>query len=284
MELHRLALAVPCTGPEPSPASLGLLAGLSSLRWRVQHFRSRACPMGTEAVGQATGLPGRHLDAWLMPPEVCRRVFARGARGRRPRAGRGDPGGADGDPQLRAPRPTRRPPPDRRGARPAHRGPALLPAVGGPAPAQPPPGRRRRPDRRPGGPRGLRPDRLGGPDGPEEAGDRRRRGPARGPPGPGRVAQGRPGRRATCSPRWPRASGGSPTSPRSGPWPGAGRSRSTPASPALGGRPRSGSPTPRTRRSAATSPTPWRPWRPSGPSWSSSPPCGARPCPRRPTW
>ncbi len=77
----RLALAVPETGPEPTPASLGLLAGLSSMRWRVQHFRSRACPTGTEAVGQASGLPGRHLDAWLMPPDVCREVFARGSQG-----------------------------------------------------------------------------------------------------------------------------------------------------------------------------------------------------------
>lgn len=81
MVLPRLALAVPGCGPEPSPASLGLLAGLSSLGWSVQHFRSRACPTGTEAVHQATGLPGRHLDAWLMPPEVCRGVFARGTRG-----------------------------------------------------------------------------------------------------------------------------------------------------------------------------------------------------------
>ncbi len=81
MALPRLALAVPGCGPEPSPASLGLLAGLSSQRWRVQHFRSRACPTGTEAVHQATGLPGRHLDSWLMPPEVCHRVFARGSRG-----------------------------------------------------------------------------------------------------------------------------------------------------------------------------------------------------------
>ena len=81
MALPRLALAVPDRGPEPSPASLGLLAGLSSMRWRVQHFRSRACPTGTEAVGQATGLPGRHLDTWLMPADVCRRVFARGSQG-----------------------------------------------------------------------------------------------------------------------------------------------------------------------------------------------------------
>ncbi len=81
MALPRLAIAVPGSGPEPSPASLGLLAGLSTLGWRVQHFRARACPTGTEAVGQATGLPGRHLDAWLMPADVCRKVFARGVRG-----------------------------------------------------------------------------------------------------------------------------------------------------------------------------------------------------------
>jgi len=31
-------------------------------------------------VGQVTGLPGRHLDAWLMPPSVCRGLFARAAR------------------------------------------------------------------------------------------------------------------------------------------------------------------------------------------------------------
>ena len=46
----------------------------------MQHFRTRACPTATEAVGQVTGLPGRHLDAWLMPPEVCRELFARASR------------------------------------------------------------------------------------------------------------------------------------------------------------------------------------------------------------
>ncbi|WP_435017157.1 cobyrinic acid a,c-diamide synthase [Tundrisphaera sp. TA3] len=79
MSLPRLALAVSGSGLEPSAASLGLLAGLHSLGWRLQHFRSRACPIGTEAILQATGRPGRHLDAWLMPDDVCRGVFARGA-------------------------------------------------------------------------------------------------------------------------------------------------------------------------------------------------------------
>ena len=79
MEFPRLALATPAAGPEPSVACLAMLAGLSEERWRVQHFRTRACPTATEAVGQVTGLPGRHLDSWLMPVEVCRGLFARAA-------------------------------------------------------------------------------------------------------------------------------------------------------------------------------------------------------------
>jgi cobyrinic acid a,c-diamide synthase len=77
--LPRLALATPATGSEPSAASLAWLTGLADRRWRVQHFRSRACPTTTGPVGQVTGLPGRHLDAWLMPEPVLRRLFARGA-------------------------------------------------------------------------------------------------------------------------------------------------------------------------------------------------------------
>jgi len=64
---------------EPSTAALAWLAGLTEHRWRVQHFRSRACPTGTQAVGQVTGLPDRHLDAWLMPEAVLRRLLVRGA-------------------------------------------------------------------------------------------------------------------------------------------------------------------------------------------------------------
>lgn len=77
--LPRLALATVATGPEPSLAGLAWLAGLAERRWRVQHFRSLACPTGTGVVGQVSGLPGRHLDTWLMPEPVLRRLFARGA-------------------------------------------------------------------------------------------------------------------------------------------------------------------------------------------------------------
>ena len=78
-DLPRLGLAVAGTGPEPSMAGLALLAGLHSRRVVVQHFRARACLTSTEVVRQVTGLPCRHLDAWLMPPEVCRAVFVRGS-------------------------------------------------------------------------------------------------------------------------------------------------------------------------------------------------------------
>ena len=60
-------------------ACLAMLAGLTQRSWRVQHFRTRACLTSKEAVGQVTGLPGRHLDPWLMPDAVCRRLFARAA-------------------------------------------------------------------------------------------------------------------------------------------------------------------------------------------------------------
>jgi cobyrinic acid a,c-diamide synthase len=79
--MPRLALMTPPDGPEPAPASLAILAGLAESKWKVQHFRSWARPTGSKLVGQVTGLPGRHLDRWLMPPDLCRAIFARGARG-----------------------------------------------------------------------------------------------------------------------------------------------------------------------------------------------------------
>lgn len=78
--LPRLALATPAHGSEPTLASLAVLAGLASAGWRVQHFRAKARPFGSAAVDQLTGLPERHLDDWLMPPDVCRAVFLRGTR------------------------------------------------------------------------------------------------------------------------------------------------------------------------------------------------------------
>ena len=78
--LPRLALATLPFGPEPAPACLAFLAAWTAQGSSAQHFRSWACPIGTASIAAATGLPGRHLDPWLMPNEVCRAVFDRGAR------------------------------------------------------------------------------------------------------------------------------------------------------------------------------------------------------------
>lgn len=80
IRVPRLALATPATGPEPAPAVLGLLAGLNSRHWRVQHFSSRARPTNLGLAGRASGLPGRHLDAWLMDEAVLGDLFRKGSR------------------------------------------------------------------------------------------------------------------------------------------------------------------------------------------------------------
>jgi cobyrinic acid a,c-diamide synthase len=75
----RLALATPSNCSEPAIASLAMMAALKSRGTTVQHFRSRACLTASGIVGQVTGLPGRHLDAWLMPRQTIREVYVRGA-------------------------------------------------------------------------------------------------------------------------------------------------------------------------------------------------------------
>ncbi len=77
----RIALATSTSGPDPSIAGLALIAGLTARGRRVQYFRARSCPTPTETVAHATGMPGRHLDAWLMPPDVCLTLLAGGVRG-----------------------------------------------------------------------------------------------------------------------------------------------------------------------------------------------------------
>ena len=82
IDLPRLALATPASGPEPSPASLAWLAGLTERRWRVQHFRSRACPIG-DGGGRAGHRPPRPAPRRLadaragLPPALRPRGAAR---------------------------------------------------------------------------------------------------------------------------------------------------------------------------------------------------------------
>ena len=80
MEVPRLALATAATGPEPSVMAPGPAGRADRKRLRVQHFRTRAYPTATELVGRVTGLPGRHLDSWLMPEAVCRSLLSAAPR------------------------------------------------------------------------------------------------------------------------------------------------------------------------------------------------------------
>ena len=48
---------------------------------QVQSFCSRARFTGNEGLAAITGLNPRHLDSWLMTPEVCRELFIRGMTG-----------------------------------------------------------------------------------------------------------------------------------------------------------------------------------------------------------
>ena len=79
IRVPRLALATCASGPEPAPAVLALLSALNSRQLRVQHFCSRARPTSDGLVARASGLPDRHLDSWLMSPEILRELFLRGA-------------------------------------------------------------------------------------------------------------------------------------------------------------------------------------------------------------
>ncbi|WZO96969.1 cobyrinic acid a,c-diamide synthase [Isosphaeraceae bacterium EP7] len=76
-----LALATSTSICEQDMLGMAMLSGLTRRGARIQHFRSQACPLGSDVAGRITGMPGRHLDSWLMQPEVRREVFARGISG-----------------------------------------------------------------------------------------------------------------------------------------------------------------------------------------------------------
>jgi cobyrinic acid a,c-diamide synthase len=52
-----------------------LLDALRQRGLKVQHFYARACFTPVNGALAATGLSSRHLDSWLMPPEICRELF-----------------------------------------------------------------------------------------------------------------------------------------------------------------------------------------------------------------
>ena len=76
----RLALVTTARGTGLTPASAACLAGLTRSGLRVQHFQSQAALTSSKSLSSIVGSPGRHLDPWLMSPDVCRDLFLRGSR------------------------------------------------------------------------------------------------------------------------------------------------------------------------------------------------------------
>ncbi|MES1213515.1 MAG: hypothetical protein ABUL64_02930 [Singulisphaera sp.] len=77
--LPRLAIGSAHPGVDPQPACWALLALLSDRGQQVRHFHSMATFPRLDGARAATGSSSRHLDSWLMTPEVCRETFAHGA-------------------------------------------------------------------------------------------------------------------------------------------------------------------------------------------------------------
>ena len=55
----------------------GLMEALRARGLQVQSFRSRACFAAETETAAVTGLHPRHLDSWLMSPDLCRRLLLR---------------------------------------------------------------------------------------------------------------------------------------------------------------------------------------------------------------
>lgn len=78
--LPRLALGTVQPRVDATVITWALLDLLDAAELRVQSFLSRACFMPREGATTITGHPPRHLDSWLMSPDLCREVFLRGMR------------------------------------------------------------------------------------------------------------------------------------------------------------------------------------------------------------
>lgn len=76
----RLALGTVQAGATSRYVAWGLLNLCRRGGERVRHFYSRACFSPTDGASVASGTESRHLDSWLMSPELCREVFVRGAQ------------------------------------------------------------------------------------------------------------------------------------------------------------------------------------------------------------
>ncbi|MCL4191118.1 MAG: hypothetical protein KJZ87_05190 [Thermoguttaceae bacterium] len=76
--LPRVAIGTIQPGYNAQPVVWALLEALRRNGIQVQSFLSRACFPDYDGAAAVTGLTPRHLDSWLMSPEMCSDAFRRG--------------------------------------------------------------------------------------------------------------------------------------------------------------------------------------------------------------
>ena len=77
--LPRIAIGTVQPGAHAQPMVWGLLEALRRIGVLAQSFLSKAQFPRYDGALNTTGFSPRHLDSWLMSPEVCRTLFVRGA-------------------------------------------------------------------------------------------------------------------------------------------------------------------------------------------------------------
>lgn len=75
----RIAVGAIQPGIDSQVITWALIDALVQSGAQVQHFLSRACFVPYHAAAGVAGSESRHLDTWLMTPELCREFFAHGA-------------------------------------------------------------------------------------------------------------------------------------------------------------------------------------------------------------
>lgn len=78
-QLPRLAIGTIQPGTDPQAILWALMEAFRRTGVEVQSFLSRSHFPGSLGTAAVTGTNVRHLDSWLMSPEICRDLFERGA-------------------------------------------------------------------------------------------------------------------------------------------------------------------------------------------------------------
>ena len=76
----RFAVGTFQPGADPQIVLWAFLEALHRSGLEVQSFHSRACFPRYPGSASITGRTARHLDSWLMSPELCREIFLRGVQ------------------------------------------------------------------------------------------------------------------------------------------------------------------------------------------------------------